>query len=515
MSCTDSVRSIVLCVIFGAIMLAAVLPATAAQDLHLTITPISDGNPATDDGGWYNANINTPAFKRQAITTVGQYQFVSYYGTDQKLIVGRRKKTPTGWTDWYLRRTQFTSYNINDGHNTSTIGIDGDGYLHIAWGMHGNPLLYTRSTTSVLNDDAFILTGDTVGNSAAIGSQVPLASSSITYPEFYNIPGSGDLMFMFRTGSSGNGNYQLLRWNNSADTWSAVRASTSGNPPWIAADYAADSLPNVNAYLHHLTFDSTGKMHATWTWRTGSDSPTPFKDYQSNHNIMYACSDDQGLTWRRQDGTIYQRSGVHAIDEDNATPVVYLPEGSSLMNQAAMTVDRNNRPVIATWYAPNAAQDNHLRQYMFVWFDGSQWRQSVITSRNSENNNQRVAESQLGNFRMSRPIVVFDEENRAIVAFSDWQRGGIVTIAYSQAPTRDDWQFIDLPTHNMGGWEPSYDYNRWMNDGVLSLLYQPLGDPANRSVMSVLEWDARAYFIPEPSAILILVVCSLLGNRRR
>jgi hypothetical protein len=71
----------------------------------------------------------------------------------------------------------------------------------------------------------------------------------------------------------------------------------------------------------------------------------------------------------------------------------------------------------------------------------------------------------------------------------------------------------------MRGWEPSYDYNRWMSEGVLSLLYQPLGSSAHRNVMSILEWDARAYFasIPEPASVVVLALAvgTLVIKRRR
>ena len=259
----------------------------------LQILPVSDGNAATDDRGWADSHTNAVSFKTQTLTTVGDYQFTSYYGADGKVIVGRRNLATSPGT-WDLLRTQFTSDNINDAHNTSSIAIDGDGYLHMAWGVHGNSLPYSRSTAPVLNGNPFHLVGDSVGNSASIANALPLQTNGITYPEFWNIPGSGDLLFTYRTGSSGNGEYQLARWNNASDVWQSVHTAlnssdTSTVQPWIDNDYGGDSLPNVNAYPNGLAFDSTGKIHATWTWRTGGDSTSGFTDYQSNHNIMYAA----------------------------------------------------------------------------------------------------------------------------------------------------------------------------------------------------------------------------------
>lgn len=470
---------------------------------YMTIAPIRQIGASIGELGYAASKVNSTSFKQQSLTMVeapgGQrYQYVSYYDANEKLVVGRRKKTAAGWSDWYLRRTDFEAFNVDDSHDVSSIGVDGDGYLHVSWGMHGNAMLYSRSTTSTFNDDPFVLHGDVGSPHGGIGSEMP-HTTGITYPMFYYVPGSGDLLFHYRTGSSGNGDMQLVRWNNATNAWTAVRAGTGGNPPWIDGDYVGDTLVSVNAYTNYAAFDPQGNWHVTWTWRTGSDSPTPYKDYQSNHNIMYAWSPNQGVDWYRNDGTRYSRSGVHAIDESNAPPVVVLPEGSSLINQAYMTTGPDGTPYVASWWAPGAAAGNHLRQYMLAWRDGDTWRVSQITNRNPENAStegvsQRIPESQLRDFQITRPIVAVDEKDRVIVAFTDWQRGQNLTIAYSESPDRDDWRFIDLPTGHMGRWEPNLDINRWKADGVLSMFFQVEQAGPASSVVNTMEWDVRAYF---------------------
>ncbi len=469
---------------------------------YLSIAPIREVGSGTDELGYAASKINSTAFKQQSLTTVeaangDDYQFTSYYGADQKLVVGRRKKLTAGWSDWTIRKTEFTSNNINDSHNVSVIAVDGDGYLHMSWGMHNDSMLYTRSALSVTNDSAFTLVGDTTGNSGGLGNQIT-TSSNVTYPNFYYIPGSDDLLLSFRIGSSGNGDLQLHRWDAVSDVWNPVHAAPSA--PWIDGDLPGDGLVNVNAYTNYASFDSQGNLHTSWTWRTGGDSPTPFGDYQSNHNIMYARSPNQGVDWFLDDGTPYQRSGVHAIDESNATPVVTIPEGSSIINQSHMMVGGpNDTPYISIWWAPNAAQGDHLRQFMLAWESGGTWQTSQVSDRNPEKTDingvsQRVPENQLKNFRMTRPIVAVDDEDRVIVAFTDWQRGKKLTIAYSEDTARDDWVLFDLNTEDMGWWEPNLDLNRWQEDGVISMFYQVENIGQASSTVSVLEWDARSYF---------------------
>ncbi len=97
-------------------------------------------------------------------------------------------------------------------------------------------------------------------------------------------------------------------------------------------------------------------------------------------------------------------------------------------------------------------------------------------------------------FRMSRPIVLAGPANRVLLVFSDYQRGGVVTVAYSEDSIRTKWEFIDLTTENMGLWEPMYDSHRWKSNGTLSMFYEPCGLGQHATPASVLEWDARSYF---------------------
>jgi len=472
----------------------------------LTITPINDGNLATDDRGRANTHINSVAFKNQALTTVAGYQFTSYYDLTGKLVIARRNLVSSP-TEWSLLRTQFSPVNINDAHDTSVIAVDGDGYLHVAWGVHGNPLYYTRSTTPLINDLPMHVFGETQGNSGDLNA-IPLQGANVTYPELYNVPGSGDLLLAYRTGSSGDGEYQLARWNNTADAWTSVRTAvnaldSASQQPWIDNDYSGDSLPDVNAYLNGLTYDAAGRLHVTWTWRTGGDSLTQFKDYQSNHNIMYAYSDNNGVDWYRQDGARYERNGAHDIDENNAQPVVALPEGSSLINQTSSAVGPDGTYYMATNYAPQAQQGYHVRQVMLVEYDGQQWSTHQVSNRQIENGGNRVPEGDLSDFNLRRPLVAVDEHNRVFLVYSDHQRGGVVTVAYSESLARDDWVTIDLTTDDMVRWDPKYDLNRWKNEGVLSLYYQPTFlDGTTASQVSILDWDARNYFASLQQATL-------------
>ena len=483
---------------------AAVVPSD-----FVTITPIREGTSTVNEK-CHERIINCPMYKWQALTTVtadngDRYQFTSYYDyyNVNHLVVGRRKMLADGsWTGWTLDRTAFSSFTINDGHNTSSIGIDGSGYLHVSWGMHADDLLYTRSTASVLNDNPITLVGDTVGNSAALGYEFSL-NESVTYPQFYNVPGSNDLLMAYRTGVWGDGDMQLYRWDDSARVWNGLHASTVH--PWISRDYFYDSLPDACAYINRMAYDSSGGLHVTWCWRTGTDSLYGYDDYQSNHDIMYAYSPNQGEDWYRDDGTLYTRWGSHHIDENNAPAVVTIPEGSSLTNHTSMAVGPDDNVYMASFWAPQAASGDHLRQYMLTWYDGSDWHTSQITNRDPEyvdggGISQQISESNQKNYSMQQPAVMVDDDNRVIVVYTDHQRDNRISVAISESPTRDDWQIHYLTDMFARGPDPVLDMNRWEEDGVLSILYigqhngEHMGEPMGHSDIGVLEWDARAYF---------------------
>ncbi|WP_172991802.1 BNR-4 repeat-containing protein [Lacipirellula parvula] len=469
-------------------------PAARAENF-VTRSIIQDDNPATNDFARANTNINAVPIKRNALTTVGDYQFTSYYQQDGKIAIGRRR---TGQSTWDIFRTEFTAYNINDDHDISSIGIDGDGIFHMSWGMHSNNFLYTKSTSSVLNSNPINLIGGSVGNAAAPNSMTGLYNTAVTYPDFYNLP-DGDLLFAYRNGASGSGDYRMRRYDTATDSWSELGAGA--NDIWIGKNAPGSTSPDVNAYPNELAFGPNGEMHATWTWRTGGDTTTGEPGFQTNHNINYARSNDYGATWTNMAGVPY----TTPIYESNAEVAINLPEGSSLINTTAMAVDKLGQPVLATWYAPGAPQGDHARQYMFAWYDQSQsqWKTSQISHRTIDGP-EKTTEAVVRD--MARPIVVIDDANRAIVAYRDNQDANGLTIAYSVSPQRNDWQTFDLTTEDLGNWEPTYDVNRWREDRVLSFLYQPSGLGQTGSPIEVLDWDSNAFFADLTAPKLHLVV---------
>ncbi|MEO0476204.1 MAG: BNR-4 repeat-containing protein [Planctomycetota bacterium] len=421
---------------------------------YISSTPIGSG--------YARGRINATSYARNNVVTVGDQQFLTYYeptADGGNVIIARRT---IGQNNWIQTETSFVSNNIDDNHNIIAMAVDGDGIMHLSWGMHakqqqGQPYNYARSTGSVLTPGQQIQLTPNLEHTAMPGIG---DVTRVTYPEFVNLP-DGDLLYFFRSGGSGNGDMQLNRYDVDTNTWSALHLDLlDGN--------ATQNNTTANAYWNTPTLDDDGNLHLSWLYRRSASG------LQANRDLHYAVSPDGGVTWLKDDGTPYSTP----ITQDTADVVIPIPENSSYINSTSMAVDQNSRPVIATRFAPNLADGDDQVQQMLMWFDGSNWQSSQVTN---------LASGDEGH----RPSVLVDKDGRVMVMISDSDLGGLV-LAHSM--DRQNWEYIELVSDDLGSWEPTYDPTRWEHDGVISILLQPMGLGTDAEAVSLFEFDARNYF---------------------
>src|SRR5690606_34718751 len=87
---------------------------------------------------WSQNSSNSVVFRHNALVTHKHTQYIAFYNNDGEVVVGKR---PTGTNEWEAEITPFKG-NKKDAHNAISIMTDGDGYLHMAWDHHNNPLRY-------------------------------------------------------------------------------------------------------------------------------------------------------------------------------------------------------------------------------------------------------------------------------------------------------------------------------------------------------------------------------------
>ena len=207
--------------------------------------------------GYALSHINATSFNRYNLLSVGKWQFVAYYNDRQKATVARRQIEET---KWQVFSTSFAANNIKDAHDVISIAVDGQGRLHMSWGMHGDAFHYARSIGPVTGDVPIVFGPD---------SKMTGQEDRVTYPEFCNLP-DGGLLYMFREGMSGNGDTYLSRYDPAFGTWVPVHAAGGSRSPFIKG---RGWTPNSNAYPNNFILDGQRRLHLVWTWRYNTILP--------------------------------------------------------------------------------------------------------------------------------------------------------------------------------------------------------------------------------------------------
>lgn len=399
--------------------------------------------------GWAKSSVNAVVFRANSLVTHGDTQFIAFYDGNANVVIGKRK---TGSSDWQLKTTSFKG-NATDAHNAISIGLDGSGVLHMVWDLHNEKLRYVKSVAP---------------GSLDLTPEMPMTGeqeNSVTYPQFYSLP-SGDLLFLYRDGASGNGNAMLNRYAIKTGKWSQVQH------PLVAGG------GQRNAYLNTLAVDGKSGLHLSWVWR---DTP----DVASNHDVCYAYSPDEGRTWQKSTGEKYALP-ITINTAEIAWPV---PKNSELINQTSMTVDGAGRPIIATYWR---AQDSDVPQYQLVWHDGTKWRQTPVSGRTLA---FRLSGGGTKKIPISRPQVVAGKDGAIHVVFRDEERGNGISVASSSDADHQKWTTTDLWTNRVGAWEPTFDPTLWAQKGELDLFVQRVGQGDAETLenvppqdVSVLQW---------------------------
>jgi len=380
------------------------------------------------DFGWAGNSINTIVFRKNSLTSFKDTQFIAYYNAEAFVVIGKRALNSN---KWQLKQTPYKG-KIRDAHNSISIAVDGTGYLHVAWDHHGSRLRYAKSVAA---------------GSLVLTEELPMTgnlSKAVTYPEFYNLP-DGNLLFFYRDGSSGSGNLVINRYDVHTKAWTQHHQNL------------IDGEKVRNAYWQACV-DAKGTIHLSWVWR---ESP----DVASNHDMAYARSDDGGVSWKNSTGESY----ALPITAATAEYACKIPQGSELINQTSMTADEKGHPFIATYWRDSGT---NIPQYHVIYKTGKTWQ---VQSLNFRTTSFSLSGAGTKRIPVSRPqILVWGAKGKtaSAVIFRDAERGNKVSVALSKNITSKAWKVVDLTTHEVGSWEPTYDLVLWKRKGIVDLFVQ-------------------------------------------
>ncbi len=396
--------------------------------------------------GYSGTSVNTTVFRNNSLVTQNDEQYTGYYDAEAYLVLGKRK---LGSEHWTLHRTQYKG-NVKDAHNIISLMLDGDGYLHVAFDHHGNALNYCRSLAP---------------HALELGGKQPMTGideGNVTYPEFYSLAG-GDLLFVYRSGSSGQGNLVMNRYSVKEKKWHRVQ------------DVLIDGEGERNAYWQ-IYVDERGTIHLSWVWRETWKVET-------NHDLCYARSFDNGVTWYRTDGTKYDLP----IRYGNAEYACRIPQNSELINQTSMSADTGGHPYIATYWRD---RNSDIPQYRLVWHDGHKWYVRQVSKRHTPFSLKGGGTKMIP---IARPRIVVNG-SEAFYIFRDTERGSRVSLMYTPDVAAGEWTASDLTDFSVEAWEPSHDTELWKQKRRLHLFVQHTkqGDGEH-----VLEYPSQLVYVLE------------------
>lgn len=430
--------------------------------LILSVSAIADAQLIAGSGSklivagkaWAKNSVNTVIFRRNSLVTYKETQYIAYYDENKNVVLGKRNIHSKKWE---LRTTPYKG-DAADAHKSISIMIDGAGYLHMSWGMHGGPFNYCKSIApgSLELTPRMSMTG--------------FKENHVTYPEFYRLA-NGNLLFLYRDGGSGDGNLMLNSYDIKTKKWRMIQDG------WINGE------GQRNPYWQTV-IDKKGTIHISWVWRETGDVST-------NHDMCYAKSTDGGVTWLKSTGEKY----TLPITAETAEYALKIPQKSELINSTSIATDDKGNPYIVSYWT---SKGDNVPQYRLIYKQNDVWKTQQISQRKmpfslSGGGTKRIP--------VSRPLLVAtqkDGKTKLYMFFRDEERGSKVSVAYNNDLTKDIWNFKDLTKSSVGSWEPTFDSELWKNNKILNLFVERVeqGDGETTTKLTgqkaaVLEWEIK------------------------
>jgi hypothetical protein len=391
----------------------------------------------------FDGLVNNESFQQDAILTYAGYQYTTWYTADRSAVVARRKLPAGAWQKVVLPHQLST----NDSHNVISLGVSPrDGRLHIAMDTHNTPVFYVKSRAGLASAPPAAWSLADFGAVQRTLDGIDLGG--ISYPQFVVTP-DRRLQFSFRTGGSGNGTNELAEYDG---TWHRLGKWTSATGDWTGPNGVVSTTRNM--YLHGITYDSRGRLHASFTWREGNTGVLCNQGGLTNHDTGYVYSDDMGRTWHANSGA----SVATPIAVNQSLVVDPLDPNHGLMNQESQAIDSAGTPHVIISYVPG-----RFTQCVTGYAaDRTRWARTFHLTRRADGTWTKM-EVPVPPNATGRTRIVFDAGDNAYLIMPF---GKIV--AASKASGWTDWTTLfDRPSMNLFG-----EVNVDLANGVLSVLYQ-------------------------------------------
>ena len=477
----------------------------------------SDGLVLPTSGN-FSTTINGSPFQQEALLTHKGYQYTTWYnnGSDnQNIFVGRRRVGASSWesidTGHNLENGDGTASSAGrrwDSHNVISMGISGDGKIHLAYDHHVDRLRYLTTNPGIATASGGQWNQAIFNNQRSSlnvgGTSVP----RVTYPRFTSV--GDDLVLTYRDFGSGSGDVLLSEYSSQNGQWSETRVVNRGRNTRQVYDDANNNPSNQrNAYHNGFHADETGRLHTTWTWREGTQD--------GNRDIHYAYSDNRGVTWRNSAGQTIGSEQFPISSDSPGTAIAELDRRQSILNQQGQVVDKDG--------GVHALIFHRRQEPGFEWEPGD----GTFSHRQDSAYHHYYRDPFTGEWTVnllegqdvgSRPRLGVDSNGNVFGIYTE-SRDLVITAAESSPAGFADWEVIHRDgTENFEG-TPQIDLNRLLQDDILSIYVQhrtesvQVDDPTS-GVLRVIEFQVNSTTaVPEPGSFALLTLGAVIGFHRR
>ena len=316
------------------------------------------------DQAQFARTANSTSTQQNALLVADGYLFATYFDNNDYLCLARRPQSGGAWKE--IKFSSIPKETRNDGHETPNVGRSSDGRLHLIWGLHDEDMQYMVS-----NQDNATTVPDSQWTTALFGAERnylrtgrPLART--TYPRFV-IGKDNDLLVFWRgEGPSGGANSFVATYEGNGN-WSEARKFVDGRTsiPYTASGVTSNDR---NAYFNDINYRS-GRLHVSWTWRELTEGQAAAAGITeiTNHELNYAYSTDNGVTWRNQTNSSTPVADSNAGTSINLnSDVAFRSRGYAwgIENQCGQTVDGDGT-VHMVWRQRDAANGTKVLMHYY------------------------------------------------------------------------------------------------------------------------------------------------------
>jgi hypothetical protein len=258
-------------------------------------TIITDSAYCSD--GSDRSRLGNPRFHgpmEAQILSFKNYQYISYYESRGDLVVARKKIAPS--TQWQKSIVKGYKMHSQDRHNKIAMEIsEGDGVIHLSFDHHNTPQInYAKSEIGVVTNPESVVWNDSV---FTLVPNLGLKEDTglVTYPNFFKVVTTGDIVLYWRTGGAIGGEMNLANYNSKDHKWYFVGKISSRKGSYMG------KAGTRGPYHAGFKSDDKGILHLAWLWREEMDLRNGAEGY-GNHGLYYAQSPDGGFNWNNNKG---------------------------------------------------------------------------------------------------------------------------------------------------------------------------------------------------------------------